>query len=208
MSHFVAGACAAWHPASPVTTTPSRAYGGELPMLSWSIRRALATDVPLLGPLEDRAGQRFRESVHAYCADFSHFDAGYLARLAAAGTVWVAVGADDTPIGFAIAEPRGGEGYLHELDVDLAHGRRGVGRALVRRVAEWARSVDFETLLLSTFDDVPWNAPYYQRLGFEIVPLHAYDDAMRAQRQRDASAGMRLESRVMMRAPVAKLLAN
>jgi predicted N-acetyltransferase YhbS len=88
----------------------------------------------------------------------------------------------------------------------VAHDRRGVGRALVRRVAEWARSAGFETLLLSTFCDVPWNAPYYARLGFEIVPLEAYDEAMLAQRQSDAAAGMRVESRVMMRAPVGKLL--
>jgi GNAT superfamily N-acetyltransferase len=176
-------------------------------MLNWLIRPAVAADLPLLGPLEDRAGLRFRESVHPYCADFSSFDAGHLAELVGAGTVWVAVGADDTPIGFAIAEARGGEGYLHELDVDVAHGRRGVGRALVRRVAEWARSTGFETLLLSTFRDVPWNAPYYERLGFQIVPLDVYDDAMRAQRQSDAAAGMRLESRVMMRAALGRLLA-
>ncbi len=176
-------------------------------MIDWLIRPARAADLPLLGQLEDRAGQRFRESAHPYCADLSHFDTVRLAQLSGSGTVWVAVDADDAPIGFAIAEARGSEGYLHELDVDTPHGRRGVGRALVRRVAEWARSAGFETLLLSTFRDVPWNAPYYERLGFEIVPLDAYDDTMRAQRQSDAAAGLRLESRVMMRAPLAKLLA-
>lgn len=175
-------------------------------MPDWRIRPALAADLPLLGPLEDRAGLRFRESAHPYAADLSHFDAARLAELVSAGTVWVAATADDAPIGFAIAGARGRDGYLYELDVEVAFGRRGVGRGLVRRVAEWARSAGFETLLLSTFRDVPWNAPFYERLGFEIVPLDAYDDVMRAQRQSDAAAGMLLESRVMMRAPLAKLL--
>lgn len=170
------------------------------------IRAARGDDLPLLGPLEDRAGLRFKESVHPSCADLPHFDAQRLAQLARGGSVWVAAGADDTPVGFAIAERLGDEGYLHELDVDIAHGRRGLGRALVRRVAAWARDAGCSTLLLSTFSDVPWNAPFYARLGFVVVPLDEYTAAMRAQRASDGRAGLLLASRVMMRAPVQRLL--
>jgi GNAT superfamily N-acetyltransferase len=175
-------------------------------MPDWMIRDAKAADLALLGPLEDRAGLRFLESAHPYCASMVHFDPARLAELASAGTVWVAVAAQGAPVGFAIAEARGREAYLHELDVEVAYGRRGVGRALIRRVAFWARSRGLEALLLSTFRDVPWNGPYYERLGFEVVPLDTYDDSMHAQRRSDAAAGMRVESRVMMRASLAQLL--
>ena len=170
------------------------------------IRAAHTRDLPLLGPLEDRAGQRFKDSRHPYCASFPHFNVDRLAALAQAGTVWVAVDAGDEPIGFVIADRWGDDGYVHELDVEEPYGRRGVGRRLLGRVAEWARDDGASSLLLSTFSDVPWNAPFYARLGFAVVPLDAYTTTMLAQRQSDAAAGMPLTSRVMMRAPLAPLL--
>ena len=170
------------------------------------IRAAHELDVPLLGPLEDRAGRRFMDSPHPYCASFPHFNAERLAGLVRAGTVWVAADAGDQPIGFVIAERWGDDGYVHELDVEEAYGRRGVGRRLLGRVAQWARAEGASGLLLSTFNDVPWNAPFYARLGFVVVPLDAYTTTMLAQRQSDAAAGMPLASRAMMRAPLASLL--
>jgi GNAT superfamily N-acetyltransferase len=170
------------------------------------MRPAHVRDLPLLGPLEDRAGLRFEDSPHPYCATFPHFDVDRLAELSRAGTVWVAVNGADEPIGFVIAQLWGDDGYVHELDVEQAYGRRGVGRRLLGRVAQWARAEGATGLLLSTFSDVPWNAPFYARLGFAVVPLEAYTTAMHAQRQSDAAAGMPLTSRVMMRAPLAALL--
>jgi GNAT superfamily N-acetyltransferase len=171
-----------------------------------AIRAARARDLPLLGPLEDRAALRFKDSRHPHCVSLPHFDVNRLAELSEAGTVWVAVNAADEPIGFVIAQRWGDDGYVHELDVEEAYGRRGVGRRLLARVAEWARAEGATSLLLSTFSDVPWNAPFYARLGFAVVPLEAYTIAMLAQRERDAAAGMPLTSRAIMRAPLAALL--
>lgn len=170
------------------------------------IRAAEQRDLPRLAPLEQRAGERFRESAHPYAADLPSFDPDELARLQGSGSVWVAVDERDEPVGFAIAGWLGPLAYLHELDVDLAFGRRGLGRALVRRVAVWAGELGCDRLWLSTFVDVPYNAPFYARLGFEIVPLHAYDDVLSAQRARDAAQGLRLDSRVIMCAPLTALL--
>jgi hypothetical protein len=77
---------------------------------------------------------------------------------------------------------------------------------LIRRVAEWARTSERASLVLSTFSDVAWNAPYYRRLGFEVVPLEAYTPAQRALRAREAAWGLRIESRVIMRAPLDRLV--
>jgi predicted N-acetyltransferase YhbS len=106
-----------------------------------------------------------------------------------------------------IAEALDDDGYVHELDVEQGHGGRGVGRALLRRVAEWAKARGLGTLLLATFNDVAWNAPFYQRVGFVLVPLADYTPRMLAQRHSDLAAGMKAASRVMLRAPVDAVLA-
>jgi GNAT superfamily N-acetyltransferase len=172
----------------------------------FTLRTARPEELPLLNQLELRAAVRFRESAHPFCVDLPHFDSQHLAVFARAGTVWVAVRADDVPVGFAIADRLGHEAYLHELDVEEAYGRRGLGRALVRRVAEWARDTGSPTLLLSTFSDVPWNAPFYARLGFAVVPLDEYDARLHARREADGRCGFPLASRVIMRAQVQRLL--
>jgi GNAT superfamily N-acetyltransferase len=171
-----------------------------------SVRLARADDLPALGPLELRAASRFADSVHRYAEHLPTFDVAELARLQQAGTVWVAVTPDDQPVGFAIAGWLGDEPYLHELDVAPTHARRGIGRALIARVAAWASASGGTSLLLSTFADVPWNAPYYVRLGFAVVPLADYTPVLHAQRARDGEAGLRVESRCIMRAPLARLL--
>ncbi|HEX2875418.1 MAG TPA: GNAT family N-acetyltransferase [Polyangiaceae bacterium] len=172
----------------------------------FEVRLARGEDLPLLGPLELRAAQRFRDSPHPDCVDMAHFELSRLAELSRAGSVWVATDTLAGPIGFVIAEALDDDGYVHELDVEQAYGGRGVGRALLRRVAEWAKARGLRTLLLSTFNDVAWNAPFYQRLGFVLVPLSDYTPRMLAQRHSDIAAGMRAASRVMLRAPVAAVL--
>lgn len=169
------------------------------------IRLARSEDLPLLGPLEDRAAQRFRDSPHPDCASMAHFDLSRLTELSRAGSVWVATETDQ-PVGFVIAEALDDDGYVHELDVEEAYGGRGVGRALLRRVADWTKARGLGSLLLSTFNDVAWNAPFYQRVGFALVPLSAYTPRMLAQRHSDIAAGMKAASRVMLRAPVEAVL--
>jgi GNAT superfamily N-acetyltransferase len=175
--------------------------------LPFSIRSARLADLPLLGPLELRAAERFRDSNQAYACDLPAFDAEKLAELQRHGTVWVAAGELDEPVGFAIGGRLGPDAYLHELDVDPTFARRGVGRALIRRVAEWARDYGDLSLVLSTFRDVPWNAPYYERLGFVEVPPAAYTAAMQRLRE-DEAESMPIASRVVLRAPLERLLAQ
>jgi ribosomal protein S18 acetylase RimI-like enzyme len=170
------------------------------------LRSALPEELPALGTLELRAAERFRHSAHPYAVDLPAFDPGVLGELTRAGNVWVAFTPPNELLGFAVGGTLGPHAYLHELDVAPEHGRRGVGRALIRKVAESAEAAGHTRLLLSTFSDVPWNAPYYARLGFEVIPLDDYDDAMREQRRRDGAAGLVIQSRVIMAAALSRLL--
>ena len=57
-----------------------------------------------------------------------------------AGLLWVARAAEGQPVGFALVELAGGQPHLEEIDVHPAHGRRGIGTALVEAVLSWART--------------------------------------------------------------------
>lgn len=68
-------------------------------------------------------------------------------------------------------------GFVHVLEIDgIAHleqisvlpqvGRRGYGRRLVEAAMEEAHRRGFERLTLRTYADLPWNGPFYARVGF------------------------------------------
>jgi GNAT superfamily N-acetyltransferase len=91
----------------------------------------------------------------------------------AAGRLFVAL-AGDTPVGFAQVELLGLEAArLKEIDVHPDHGRRGLGKRLVAAVCEWAVYSGYPKVTLTTFRDVPWDMPFYARLGFDVLPATA-----------------------------------
>jgi len=114
------------------------------------------------------------------------------------GRLWVARAETGLPVGFALLEARGRDACLEELDVDPAYGRRGLGRRLVEAVRDAARERGHRRLVLTTFRDVPWNGPFYRRLGFTVVAESELDPGLEALRRKDAEAGLDLARRVVM----------
>ena len=100
--------------------------------------------------------------------------------------------------GFAIGEWEERDVYLHELDVDPAYQKRGIGAALVRRFIEEARARGASDIYLATFRDPPWNAPFYRKLGFCDVTRNAYLPWMTALEESQASF-LDLSMRVFMK---------
>lgn len=82
------------------------------------------------------------------------------------GRLWIALGPDAKPVGYGLLQFVDDAALLAQLDVHPDHGRRGLGAALVRRIAETARSRGAEALYLTSFAQIPWNAPFYASLGF------------------------------------------
>lgn len=74
--------------------------------------------------------------------------------------------ADGRPVGFAHVTHHEDVAHLEQLSVLPAYGRRGIGTGLVRDAMAEARWSGAETMSLCTFRDVPWNGPFYRRLGF------------------------------------------
>ena len=116
----------------------------------------------------------------------------------AQGHLWVAVSAEDGPVGFAQVVILDQTAHLDELDVVPERGRRGIGSRLLETVCEWAGTAGYDKVTLSTFTHVPWNAPFYERRGFVAVAFDRLSpqlvELVRAERAR----GLRTDLRVIM----------
>jgi GNAT superfamily N-acetyltransferase len=119
------------------------------------------------------------------------------------GHLWVAL-ADGVPVGFAhveVLEPAAA--HLEEIDVHPDHGRRGLGARLVMAVCAWAASEGYRSVTLTTFRDVPWNMPFYARLGFEVIPPEELGPALLPVVRDETRRGLDPARRVAMRRPCA-----
>lgn len=116
-----------------------------------------------------------------------------------AGRLWVALGPGGAPIGFALLGEKDGEAHLVEIDVHPDHGGRGVGKALLRAVFAAATGEGHRAVTLTTFAHVPWNAPFYARMGFRVLGPEELTPALRATLAGEAARGLDPAKRVAMR---------
>lgn len=164
-----------------------------------TLRPATAADPPGLASVEDAAGDLFAELGMPEVAAMPARDVDDLRAAEALGLLWVADSRANGLVGFALAECLAESLHLEELSVRPSHGRRGIGAGLVECVVEAARERGYAQLTLSTFVDVPWNAPYYRRLGFGEVDAVDLSPDLRALREHEATLGLDVEGRVIMR---------
>ncbi len=115
------------------------------------------------------------------------------------GQLLVALSADGEVVGFALVYEHGGEAHLEEVDVHPDHGRRGIGAQLVRSVCDLASEKGLPAVTLTTFRDVPWNEPFYRRLGFDEIPDGELSEDLRAILAEEAERGLDPARRVVMR---------
>jgi len=161
----------------------------------YTIRRARPDDLPVLTTIELAAAELFRSTPYANLADGSltsanvDLDSEY---------VWVVVDSDDQPIGFAIVHVYDESVHLNEIDIHPQHARQGLGKRLIETVADWARERGASALTLTTFRDVPWNGPYYARLGFRELNPSEFSPTLQLIRQKEAEGGLPMETRICM----------
>jgi GNAT superfamily N-acetyltransferase len=121
----------------------------------------------------------------------------------AAGRLWVAL-ADDVPVGFAhVVRLADGTPHLEELDVHPAHGRRGLGAALVRAACAWTAAHGHAQLTLTTFRALRWNMPFYERLGFREIAPDRLSPALAAVVAGETARGLDPARRAVLAWPIA-----
>jgi GNAT superfamily N-acetyltransferase len=168
------------------------------PPARYHIRPARRDELAQLQRIEQAAAQHFRGTAQDWIADDEGMDQADWEHWFAHGQIWVATDAADTPVGFAVAHELDNTAYLYELDVHPQHARQGLGARLIDQVTAWATACGYSAVTLSTFAEIPWNAPYYRRLGFRILSEDELGPGLRAVRAREAANGLEIEARVCM----------
>lgn len=115
-----------------------------------------------------------------------------------AGRVLIAEDDEGTPVGFLYLESLDDHPHIEEIAVHPRAQRQGLGAALLRACYALCRAQGAQVVSLSTFTHVPWNAPFYAREGFEVVPEIVWTSGMLALRAREARLGLSLDERCLM----------
>lgn len=167
------------------------------------IRPTAPADLPLLQDIERAAGEPFRTLGMTEIADDEPPALELLERFRKAGHAWIAEGdqvegSGGRPVAYLIGEPVDGAFHIEQVSVhpDAAH--RGVGRTLIAYAADRARGQGLTGLTLTTFTEVPWNAPYYERIGFRPLTDPELTPGLRRIRATEAEHGLDRWPRVCM----------
>lgn len=112
--------------------------------------------------------------------------------------VWIAADENNQAIGYATAGELADLFWLHQMSVDPAHGRKGVGTALLMAVINHAKWAFHSAIGLTTFRDVVFNAPFYEKAGFMRVNAASMSPGLQTQLAKECPPGIDMATRVLM----------
>lgn len=164
----------------------------------WEIRIARQEEIPRLHEIEDAAGELFSGSGLIDDSHDESFPVDKLAQLIDLRQVWVGSRRASSPVGFVIVSTWDTAVYIEEIDVLPTHGRQGLGTRLLSHVCSWAREQGYASVVLSTFVDIPWNAPFYRKNGFRDLRPSELSAQMKWIRIDEAKRGLNVAKRVFM----------
>lgn len=104
----------------------------------------------------------------------------------------------EPPAGFALIGWADGNVHLDQLAVRPDSMRQGIGGRLVAAVLDHARAVGAPAVTLTTYRDVPWNAPWYARHGFSVLPEPEWGPELSALVEHERELGIEVAPRVVM----------
>jgi GNAT superfamily N-acetyltransferase len=167
-----------------------------------TLRPTRLADLTAIQRIERAAGELFRAVGMPEIADDPDPTVEALTGYQRAGRSWVAVEDTDEPVAFVLVMLVDGLAHIEQVSVHPAYAHRGIGRALIDHVGSWAAGRGLPALTLTTFRDVPWNGPYYERIGFRTLePGERGPELVRLMAE-EAAHGLDPAQRIAMRRPV------
>jgi GNAT superfamily N-acetyltransferase len=119
----------------------------------------------------------------------------------ARGMLWVAE-VDGAIVGWCYASPVDDSLFVEQIDVVPELGRRGIGARLLDTVRAAADGLGLDAVTLTTEADVPWNRPWYEKVGFRVLRTDERGPDLDAKVAHEAERGLDITTRVAMRRAV------
>jgi len=164
------------------------------------LREARTEDIEAIRAIERASAQRFIRLMDALAADEPTPREVLAARMATEGLL---VAADaEAPVAFVMFRPVEDGLYIEQIDVLPAFAGQRIGARLLDAATDTARTRGLGALTLSTFRDVPWNAPWYRRLGFIDIADAALTPGLLEIREEHLARGLDETARTFMHRPI------
>ena len=158
-----------------------------------------ASHIPAIRRLELEAGVRFAEIGLTSIAESEPPSADELSATIAAGRLLLAVDdGDGDPVGYIQWSIVDGTTHIDQVSVHPRAAGRAIGRMLINRVCDGARSRGDDKVTLTTFTTIAWNGPLYERYGFEIVGDNQLAPELSGIRLQERSDGLDVLPRAAM----------
>lgn len=162
------------------------------------IRKARGNDLPGLREIERAADEIFRDLGMDAIADGEPVPPEAMNAYEQGGWAWVSVDERHRPRAFLVLDVIDRAAHIEQVSVHPEVARQGIGARLIETAARWAKQQGLEAMTLMTFRDVPWNRPYYERLGFRIVDETQLTAGLRELQAHEAALGLNRWPRVAM----------
>ena len=168
--------------------------------MTYGVRLARPDELDALPAIEVAADARFRATEYAdLVAGYPTTEIADFADAQDRWGLWVAIDGADRPVGFAHCKPVGrGTVYVAQLSVLPDHAGHRLAARLLDRVAAFHGPRGVRRLTLTTFRDIPWNGPYYARIGFREVPDLGAEVFLGRQIAEQVRSGFPRETRMAM----------
>ena len=172
-------------------------------MTTISIELADRDHLPAIPAIELAAATMFAEADLPVAVRYLVTEDAHLHQAQRDARLWVALTADRIPVGFAMADIVDGSAHLDEMDVHPDYGRQGIGTRLMAAFIGWARAECYPVVTLVTFRHLPWNAPFYEKIGFVSMQTAEIGAELAALLGEEARAGIDTRNRTCMKLSLA-----
>ncbi len=164
-----------------------------------AVRAPLGDELPLLQAIGVDAGRRFAEAGFPDVAEDPPLDLAALEAWRRAGRAWVSTDREGHPVGFVVVDLLDGCAHVEEVSVRADEQGKGHGMALLRQVEQWAARKGLPAVTLTTFAEVPFNRPWYERRGYRVLADDEIPPELLQRQADEAAAGLDPTQRVAMR---------
>ena len=148
--------------------------------------------------VERAANETFRSVGMSTVADDPPPSLEDLTAFIVSGIAWVFSGSGGDAIAYLLAERLDGRIHIEQVSVHPGHAHRGIGAALIETASRRSADLGLDGLSLTTFANVPWNAPYYSSLGFTELAEANWTAGLRQRVDEERERGLDEWPRVVM----------